>query len=105
MTRAWCRSARPLVWGVSLASGCGTAPGAPPVQDPPREPSPALAASAPSPPPVPDAEVPPPEPTTAVDTTRIRLEADASRALVTFLSWDTEGGARADTNLLRREEG
>jgi hypothetical protein len=31
----------------------------------------------------------------------LRLEADGSRPLISFLSWDTEGGKRAQTNLLR----
>lgn len=31
----------------------------------------------------------------------IRIETDPSRALVPFLSWDTEGGERAQMNLLR----
>ncbi len=31
----------------------------------------------------------------------LKLEADPARAVVTFLSWDTEGGGRGDRNLLR----
>ncbi|MBZ5563663.1 MAG: hypothetical protein LAP13_14735 [Acidobacteriia bacterium] len=33
----------------------------------------------------------------------LRVEADAQRALVPVLSWDTEGGGRARTNLLRAQ--
>ena len=35
----------------------------------------------------------------------IRIETEPSRALVRFLSWDTEGGDRANTNLLRAGTG
>ncbi len=31
----------------------------------------------------------------------LRVKTDAKRAAVTVLSWDTEGGSRAETNLLR----
>lgn len=35
----------------------------------------------------------------------LRIETEPSRALVRFLSWDTEGGSRVNTNLLRMETG
>jgi hypothetical protein len=36
---------------------------------------------------------------------RIRVETDASRPAVVFLSWDTEGGQKTQTNLLRAGTG
>ncbi len=36
---------------------------------------------------------------------RVRIEADVSRPAISFLSWDTEGGPKADTNLLRAGAG
>ncbi len=36
---------------------------------------------------------------------RLRIEPDPGRALVGFLGWDTEGGGRANTNLLRAGTG
>lgn len=35
------------------------------------------------------------------ETPRLRFKADVSRPALSFLSWDTEGGGRAETNLLR----
>jgi len=38
-------------------------------------------------------------------TANLRVEADATLAQSPFLSWDTEGGGRANTNLLRIKRG
>jgi hypothetical protein len=35
----------------------------------------------------------------------LKFESDPHRALIPFLSWDTEGGNRAERNLLRAESG
>jgi hypothetical protein len=37
--------------------------------------------------------------------TKVRLESDPARAVVSALSWDTEGGQRAEKNLLRAASG
>lgn len=48
------------------------------------------------------AKDPPPSPP---DAAVVRAEADPARAAIPFLSWDTEGGDRARTNLLRDRAG
>ncbi len=42
-----------------------------------------------------------PSPTESATTAVVRIKPDPVRPAIHFLSWDTEGGSRADTNLLR----
>ncbi len=44
-------------------------------------------------------------PTAAHAATTVRIDTDPDHALIHFLGWDTEGGDRADTNLLRSRAG